>query len=167
MSALWLAVALAVSPEVGVGFAMTPQSLTVNGVTSVRAPSGVTSVEVGLSYTLAERVWLHSQVGAGLGSLDAHLLLGAQQQLAYRLPVTPWLSLEGGLSVGATLDVTLPVFSFADVGLLLGVRLWRVDVLWLPAVQVPLGRTGPTTAGLTRGMALTVAPLAFAVRFGF
>jgi hypothetical protein len=157
-----------VSPEVGVGFAMTPQALTVNGVTSLRAPSGLTSVEVGLSYAPFDRVWLHSQVGAGLGSLDGHLVVGAQQQLAYRHPVTEWLSLEGGLTLSAAVDVTAPVFSFADVGLLLGVRLWRVDVLWLPSLEVPLGRTSPTPpASLTQGMALAVVPLGFAARFAF
>jgi hypothetical protein len=75
-------------------------------------------------------------------------------------------SLVGGLAVSATLDVNLPAFSAAHLGVLLGARLWRFELLWLPAVQLPLGgaQTAVGGATLSRAMATAFLPLSFSLR---
>lgn len=159
-----------VAPQVGVGFVMMPQALSIAGEVSgvaVRAPSGVTALTLGIGYRpWAAPIELGSALSGGLGSLDGHVLLGAHQQALYRLRLGPVFSLAGGLAASAVLDVNRPAFSAAHLGLLLGARLWRIELLWLPALQVPLGGTQTTVGGATvsRGMATALLPLSFSLR---
>ena len=71
--------------------------------------------------------------------------------------------------MSASLDLQAPALSAAHLGLLLGVRLWRFELLWLPALQLPLGGVKTTVAGATvsQAMATTLVPLSFSLRFGF
>jgi hypothetical protein len=159
-----------VEPEVGLGVALRPQALTVSGAaggTSLRPPSGVGEVAVGVAYRpWAAPVLLRTSLGVGLGSLDLHVQLSVQQQALYRLELLPWLALEAGLWASASLDATDPAFSAACLGVALGVQLWRFEVAWAPALQLPLGRS-ERTAGevtVTQAMATALVPVSFSLR---
>jgi hypothetical protein len=159
---------------VGLAFGLLPQALELSGsaaATALRTPSGVTYVTAGVRYEAwSGRLWLHSGLRAGLGSLDSHWHLGLQQQALVRVELTDWLGLRAGLGVAATLDVTAPPFSAADASLLLGVQVWRFELLWAPGLQVPLASTSRSAGGavqVTQGMALAFVPVAFSLRFAF
>lgn len=159
-----------VEPQLGVSFAMTRQALTVDADTSLRAPSGVTAASLGIGYRPGEApVELGTFVSLGLGSLDGHGLLGIQQRGLYRHSVVAGFSLLAGLALSATLDTAAPAFSSADLAVVLGVRLWRFELLWQPGLQLPLGSTTRLVADATvvQSMATTLTPLSFSLRFAF
>lgn len=156
--------------EAGLGLALQPQALTVSGAAvgpSLRPPSGMGAVTVGVAYRpWTAPVLLRTSLGVGLGSLDLHLQLSAQQQGLARLELLPWLALEAGLSASAALDATDPAFSSALLGVVLGVQLWRFEVAWTPALQLPLGRSERAAGEVTvvQAMATGPVPVSFSLR---
>jgi hypothetical protein len=153
---------------------MTRQSLTVRdgegSASASRSSTPAVSATLGVRYAVwSRRIWLHSFASFGEELTDLHALVGLHQHALYRFGLTPWLEMRAGLGLSATLDVTQTAFSSGTLCVLGGVQVWRIELLWSPALQFPLAATSRTVGDteIARKMAVGILPLSFALRFSF
>lgn len=159
-----------VEPVVGLAFVTTRQSLAISGGaegSAMRERSEVPSISLGVRYPLwRRRIWMHGAVLLGYSALDAHAVLGLQKQALYRVELTRLLGLRLGLGLTFSIDAATPARSVGLASAVLGVQLHRVELLWAPGVQFPLGEDARAVGGaqLTARGAVDFVPLSFALR---
>ncbi len=162
-----------VEPELGLSFSLAHESLSVTGATegeSVRAPSTLPAVTLGIRHSLWERrFWLHSALVVGMSTQDARGAIGLEEQGLFQFEYATWLGVGLGLGLRAMLDVASPAFSFGVASVPIALRVWRFEVVWSPGLQFPLGATHRDATGveITQRMAVRFEPVSFALRFDF
>lgn len=116
------------------------------------------------------RTWLdgHASVGLGVTLDGGHWQLPLREDVTVAWDATPWLTLRGGLGLGAVIDTTRTARSYGELGLVVSLTFANfVEVVYRPFLSLPFGSEDSPVFGGSRSLSTSVAviPLDVALRF--
>lgn len=163
-------------PSIGLGFGSFDQSLRLH-VGGEDYEQSRTDTRPSLAIGLAHPVWAfdartrldgHASIGVGVTIEGGHWQLPLREDVTFARDATSWLTLRGGLGVGAVIDTARAAQSYAEIGVVLSLTFAGfVEVVYRPFLSLPFGSEDSAVLGGSRslGTSVAVVPLDVAFRF--